>query len=60
MAGMPDHDDDGRHHLLTRVISADAIFGAITEHRHAFGGAPIVLAMLVNAPEAQKPNLTIR
>ena len=44
--------------VLTRVISADAIFGAITEHRVThFGGAPIVLAMLVNAPEAQKPKL---
>jgi fatty-acyl-CoA synthase len=44
--------------VLTRVISADAIFGAITEHRVThFGGAPIVLSMLVNAPEAQKPKL---
>ncbi len=44
--------------VLTRVISADAIFDAIIEHRVThFGGAPIVLAMLVNAPEAQKPKL---
>ena len=44
--------------VLTRVISADAIFSAINEHRVThFGGAPIVLAMLVNAPEAQKPKL---
>ena len=44
--------------VLTRVISAEAIFGAITEHRVThFAGAPIVLAMLVNAPEAQRPKL---
>jgi len=44
--------------VLTRVISADAIFGAINEHQVThFGGAPIVLAMLVNAPEEQKPKL---
>ena len=44
--------------VLTRVISADAIFGAITDHKVThFGGAPIVLAMLVNAPESQKPKL---
>ena len=44
--------------VLTRVISADAIFGAITEHRVThFGGAPIVLSLLVNAPEEQKPKL---
>ena len=44
--------------VLNRVVTADAIFGAITKHKVThFGGAPIVMAMLANAPEETKPKL---
>lgn len=44
--------------ICNRVISADAIFGAIAEHRIThFGAAPVVLGMLVNAPEDQRRSI---
>ncbi|MBT6416764.1 acyl-CoA synthetase [Candidatus Puniceispirillum sp.] len=44
--------------VLTRTISAEAIFGDIEKHKIThFGGAPIVLSLLVNAPEATRPKL---
>jgi len=42
-------------HVCLRGVEAGAIFGAIAEHRVThFCGAPIVLNMLINAPEAAK------
>jgi fatty-acyl-CoA synthase len=47
--------------VLIREISAEAIFGAIdTHHVTHFGGAPIVLSLLVNAPEEMRPKLDYR
>ena len=47
--------------VLIREISAAAIFGAIATHRVThFGGAPIVLSLLVNAPEEMRPKLDYR
>jgi len=44
--------------VLTRQITAESIFGAIGTHKVThFGGAPIVLSLLVNAPEALRPKL---
>ena len=44
--------------VLIRDISAEAMFGAIAEHQVThFGGAPIVLSLLVNAPESLRPKL---
>ena len=41
--------------VCCRQVSAAAIFDLIAEHRiDHFGGAPIVLSMLVNAPEAER------
>jgi fatty-acyl-CoA synthase len=42
-------------HVCLRGVEAGAIFGAIAEHRVThFCGAPIVLNMLINAPETAK------
>ena len=44
--------------VLIREISAANILGAIDTHRVThFGGAPIVLSLLVNAPEEMHPKL---
>ena len=44
--------------VLIREISAENILGAIDTHRVThFGGAPIVLSLLVNAPEEMHPKL---
>ncbi len=44
--------------VLTRVITADELFGLIEEHQVThFGGAPIVMAMLANAPVETRPKL---
>ena len=44
--------------VLTRTITAEAIFGEIEKHQIThFGGAPIVLSLLVNAPEETRPEL---
>jgi len=44
--------------VLIRDISAANILGAIDTHRVThFGGAPIVLSLLVNAPEEMHPKL---
>ena len=44
--------------VLIREISAEAIFGAIGTHKVThFGGAPIVLSLLVNAPVEMRPQL---
>ena len=44
--------------VLIREISAENILGAIDTHRVThFGGAPIVLSLLVNAPEDMHPKL---
>jgi fatty-acyl-CoA synthase len=44
--------------VLTRTITASAIFDLVGTHGVThFGGAPIVLGMLVNAPETQRPDL---
>ena len=41
--------------ICCRTISAKAIFDAVAEHKVShFGGAPIVLAMLVNAPDSDR------
>ncbi len=41
--------------ICNRIISAEAIFGAINQHKIThFGAAPVVLGMLVNAPEEQR------
>ena len=47
--------------VLIREISAESIFGAIGTHQVThFGGAPIVLSLLVNAPEEMRPKLDYR
>src|SRR5210317_2371122 len=47
--------------VLIREISAATIFGAIGTHKVThFGGAPIVLSLLVNAPEELRPKLDYR
>ena len=47
--------------VLTRTITAEEIFRLIDRHTVThFGGAPIVLGMLVNAPDEQRPNLSDR
>ena len=47
--------------VLTRTITAEEIFRLIDRHRVThFGGAPIVLGMLVNAPDKQRPDLSDR
>ena len=44
--------------VLIRDISAEAMFGAIGEHKVThFGGAPIVLSLLVNAPAKLRPQI---
>jgi fatty-acyl-CoA synthase len=44
--------------VLSRTITAEAIFGEIEKHQVThFGGAPIVLSLLVNAPEDTRPKL---
>lgn len=44
--------------VCNRTVSAEAIFGLIEQHQVThFGGAPIVLAMLVNAPEEMRPKI---
>jgi len=44
--------------VLIREISAASILGAIGTHRVThFGGAPIVLSLLVNAPKEMRPEL---
>ncbi len=41
--------------ICCRTITAKAIFDAVAEHKVShFGGAPIVLAMLVNAPDSDR------
>lgn len=41
--------------ICNRSISAKAIFDAIADHHIThFGGAPVVLGMLVNAPESER------
>lgn len=41
--------------VCCRAVTAKAIFAAVAEHRIShFGGAPIVLGMLVNAPEEDR------
>lgn len=41
--------------VLCRYVGAKAIFAAIAEHRIThLGGAPVVLGMLVNAPEEER------
>ncbi len=43
--------------ILTRVVTAEAIFDLTDRHDVThFGGAPIILGMLVNAPENQQPD----
>ena len=47
--------------VLTRTITAEEIFQLIDRHTVThFGGAPIVLGMLVNAPDEQRPDLSDR
>lgn len=47
--------------VLTRNITADEIFQMVDTHDVThFGGAPIVLGMLVNAPENLRPDLSGR
>ena len=42
-----------------RQVSAKAIFDAVSEHKIShFGGAPIVLGMLINAPKSEQRNFT--
>lgn len=44
--------------VCNRTISADAIFDAVAEHSIThFGAAPVVLGMLVNAPEDQQRDI---
>ncbi len=46
---------NGGMSVLIRNVSAKALFGAIAEHRVThFGGAPIVLSMLINATDAER------
>lgn len=41
--------------ICCRAVSADAVFGAIRDHKIThFGGAPIVLSMLIDAPDDVK------
>jgi len=47
--------------VLTRTITATEIFKLIDAHDIThFGGAPIVLGMLVNAPESERPDMSGR
>ncbi len=42
-------------HVCLRALSADAIFEAIDAHQVThMSGAPVILTMLINAPEAQR------
>lgn len=41
--------------VCCRAITAEAVFGAVAEHKVThFGGAPVVLSMLVNATENER------
>lgn len=41
--------------ICCRAVSAKAIFDAVADHKVShFGGAPIVLGMLINAPEEER------
>ena len=45
--------------VCCRQVSAKAVFEAIAEHRVThFGGAPVVLGMLINAPAAERREFT--
>jgi len=45
--------------ICNRAVSAKAIFDAIVDHKVThFGGAPVVLGMLVNAPEDERREIT--
>ncbi len=45
--------------VCCRAVSAKAVFDAIADHEVThFGGAPIVLSMLVNAPESDRRDFT--
>ena len=58
---MDDGFDGGKKIVLTRTINAEEIFRLVAKHRIThFGGAPIVLGMLVNAPESLRPDLSDR
>ena len=49
--------------ICTRIVAAEHIFNLIHTHKIThFGGAPIVLGMMVNAPEAvqKKPDWPVR
>jgi fatty-acyl-CoA synthase len=47
--------------VLTRTITAEAIFDLVSKHDVThFGGAPIVLGMLVHTPKNEQLNLTGR
>ena len=47
--------------IVFRTITAEEIFRLIDRHGVThFGGAPIVLGMLVNAPDKQRPDLSDR
>ena len=47
--------------VLTRTITAEEIFRLVETHKVThFGGAPIVLGMLVNADETLRPDLSDR
>ena len=41
--------------ICCRAVSASEIFNAVADHKVShFGGAPIVLSMLINAPEEER------
>lgn len=47
------------HTVCCRQVSAKAVFDAIVDHRIThFGAAPVVLGMLVNAPDEDKREIT--